>query len=142
MKPRPQFPMLLDLPAGRATHVLGSQSSAAAVPLYEFADGTRLAIDTRIPDDLAGRWFWSGCTGLSLVVTPGECGYTIVAVTYPPPGVAAPRGRSCYDVARDYEAEERATMAPRREVKRPKSKRKAQDGQVAAVRVEQAVMDL
>jgi hypothetical protein len=142
MKPRPQFPMMLDLPVGRATHVLGSQPNADAVTLYELPDGTQLPVDTRIPDDLAGRWFWSGCTGLGMVVAPGECGYTIATVTYPPPGVAAPRGRTCYDVARDYEARERALAAPRQEAKQPKPKRKAQAVRDVAAQAEQAVMDL
>jgi hypothetical protein len=106
------------------------------VPLYELPDGSRLAIDTRIPDDLVGRWFWAAPIGLSLVVDPGQCGYTIAAVTYPPPGVDAPRGRNCYDVAREYEAREWALEASRPVVKQPRSKSKKAPVEVA--RVEQA----
>lgn len=138
MTATPQFPMVLNLPDGRATLVIGS-TLGGGVPRYEL-NGEELAIDTRIPDDLAGRWFWSGPIGLSLVVPPGECGYTIAAVSYPPPGVEAPRERNCYEVAREYEARERAGIQV--QMKQPKPKRKAQPGQPAPVRVEQAVMDL
>lgn len=141
MKARAQFPMILNLPSGRATLVIGS-TLGGDVPLYEFADGTRLPVDTRIPEDLAGRWFWSGCTGLSLVVVPGECGYTIGTGAYPPPGVDAPRGRTCYDVARDYERREREAVMPHQEVKRPRPRSRPKNVQAEVARIEQTVMEL
>lgn len=139
MNARPQFPLVLNLPDGRATLV---GSTFWPVCRYEYEDGTQILLDTYIPDDLAGRWYWAGPIGLSLVVPPGECGYTIAVVSYPPPGVEAPFGRNCYEVARDYEAREWALEAPRIEVKQSKPKRKAPAVRVASVCVEQAVMDL
>lgn len=139
MNVRPQFPLVLNLPGGRAT-LVGS-TLGGGVPCYEYDDGTQIALDTHIPEDLAGRWFWAAPIGLGLIVPPGECGYTIASVSYPPPGVEAPFGRNCYEVAREYEAREQALAAPR-QVKQPKPKRKTQPVQAQAMRVEQAVMEL
>lgn len=89
MKITPQFPGCLDLPGGRVILVVGS-TLGGGVPLYDYADGRQEPIDTRIPRDLAGDWFWTGPWGLS---NGAVC---IATVCYPPP--------LCYEQARAYEA--------------------------------------
>lgn len=99
MKVRAQHPMHLDLPDGRVTHVFGSARNGDDPQLYEYADGRRVQIETRIPHDLEGRWFWLSPYGLS---NGGVC---IAAVSYPPP--------LCYEQAREIEREMERLEAPR-----------------------------
>jgi hypothetical protein len=89
-----QFPAHIDTPAGRAVLVIGS-TLGGGVPAYELPDTMVIPIDTRIPSDLQGRWYWMG-PRLTLVVPPGACGISICACTFPPP--------LCYEQARQYEA--------------------------------------
>lgn len=87
MRRNSEAPVFLNLLKGRAVLVFGSGRDNN-IPLYEYDDGERVAVDTRIPDDLAGRWIWMGpwlsCGGVA-----------ICTVSYPPP--------LCYDQARAHE---------------------------------------
>ena len=68
------YPIAIPLPEGEARLVLGSVQSGR--PSYE-RRGQRLAIDVRIPNDLARDWYWAGAflvrerDGMALALADG-----------------------------------------------------------------------
>lgn len=129
------YPVELHLPAGRARLVPGM-----AVYLL---DGVPVDVDVEVPEDLAENWFWWG-SQLYRRTPPGECGISIATGTFPPPGIAAPRG-TCFDAAREIEATRarfeaaRLAEALKKPAKKPKARRVAKP--VPEI-FEQAVMEL
>ncbi len=70
-------------------------------PQYERRDGTTVALDVTIPDDLlAAGWAWHGSTLIDGPIVGGHI--AITTCTYPPPGWPSARG-SCFDCARRFE---------------------------------------
>lgn len=96
-----QFPQQLWLPDGWVQLVVGSTLTKSG-PLYEYADGRCIHLDTAIPDDLSLYWCWWGVYGLSSV---SEVRVTISTVCFPPPGLPGVY-TTCFDKAREHQVRE------------------------------------
>jgi len=137
------YPLVISLPDGstarvRITHVVevndkGEETLTQLVstpPQYERRDGTTVALDVEIPDDLvAAGWHWHGTT-LRWPADDPLRGMAIMTDSYPPPPYPSERG-SCFDAARRFEAmretrhEQHVAERVRKATKTPKPKKDA-----------------
>lgn len=137
------YPLVVSLPGGsqarvRIVHVVEFDKNGEAVltqlvsnpPVYELRDGTTVALDVAIPDDLAAAgWFWHG----SALHWPADDPQRTIGITtdlHPPPPYPSERD-DCFTVARRFEAiraerhEQHVAERVRKATKAPKLKKDA-----------------